>query len=124
MIDHKQELPIPLWLTARAVLGSVGQVGTEIRLLPKVLSHLLEPSPRVRAVDNAPQETQAFPDVVPIVPDILLGDPSMQAEETLHASWFGKDLGGMAQLRCFDDNRLLQVENVLTAKQVDASGAA
>src|SRR5215469_10292365 len=54
------------------------------------------PSTRVRAVDDASQETQPFPDVVPIAPDILLGDSCIQAEETFHAFWFTKDVGGMA----------------------------
>jgi integrase len=75
-------------------------------------------------VDNAPQKTQAFRNVVLVVPDIVLADPRIQGEETFHASGFRKNIRRIALLRYFDHNRLLQVENVFTAKQVDALGAA
>lgn len=56
------------------IVGSVGRRGRGICLLPQALSDLFEPSPWVRAVNNASQKTQALPDIVPIATDILFGN--------------------------------------------------
>jgi len=69
---------------------------TEAKSIFSPVPHLLDPSPRVRVVDYTSQEGQALPHVVLIAPDILLGNSCTQGEETFHASWFSKDVDGMA----------------------------
>jgi hypothetical protein len=44
----------------------------EVELLPQALPNLFEPGSRVGAVDDVPQKSQAFADVVTIAPDIFL----------------------------------------------------
>jgi hypothetical protein len=57
---------------------------------PQTLPVLLEPGSRVSAVDDAPQESQAFTDVISIPPNIFLRDLGVQGEEAFHASGFGE----------------------------------
>jgi hypothetical protein len=73
-VKTQKNSPIAFCLTAAALRGSVDHSRSEIHLLAETLSHLFEPSPRVDAVDDSPQKAQAFPDVIPIAPDIFFRD--------------------------------------------------
>jgi len=72
--------------------------------------------------DDAPQESQAFADVISISPNIFLVDPCVQGEEAFHASGFGENIASVAELRGLDHNSRLQIEDVFTAEQVKAMG--
>jgi hypothetical protein len=88
---------IHLCLTAGCEHGClIGGRQSEVDLFSQALPHLLEPCSRIRAVDDAPQESQPFADVVTIAPDIFLGNLGVQGEEAFHASGFGKDVGCIA----------------------------
>ena len=72
--------------------------------------------------DDAPQESQAFADVISISPNIFLVDPCVQGKKAFHASRFGENVGSVAELRGLDHNSRLQIEDVFTAEQVKAMG--
>jgi hypothetical protein len=76
-------------------MGSVDH-RSEIHFFAETLSHLFEPSPQVHAVNDAPQKAQAFPDVIPIAPNIFFGEFCIYDQKTFHGSRFSKNLGRMA----------------------------
>jgi hypothetical protein len=55
--------------------GSVGYRRGKVHLLLQALPHLLEPCSWIVAVDDSPQKSQPFSDIVAIAPNIILGDP-------------------------------------------------
>jgi len=52
--------------------GSIGNRQGEVNLFPQALPHLLNPCSRIGAVDNTPQKSQAFGDVVTDYAEYLL----------------------------------------------------
>ena len=68
-------------------------------------------------------EAQPLADIVSVAPNVVLRDLGVQGEETLHTSWLCEYVGGMAQLRRLDDDRLLKGENVFATKQVGSAGS-
>lgn len=76
--------------------GSVGKRRSEVDFFPEALPHLLEPCSRIAAVDNAPQESQPFADVVAITPNVFLCDLGIQGEEAFHGSGLGENVSSMA----------------------------
>ncbi len=86
-----------LCLTAGGEMcGSVARARSEVDLFSQALPHLLEPCSRICAVDDTPQESQPFADVVTIAPNLLLADLGVQGKEAFHTSGFGKNIGSVA----------------------------
>ena len=75
-------------------------------------------------MNDAPQESQPFVDVISIQPNIFLSNSGVQGEEALHASGLGENVGSMAELRRLDHNGRLQIEDLFTTKQINVAGAA
>lgn len=51
-------------------------------------------------------------------------DLGVQSEKAIHNPGLGEDVSRVAQLRAFDDNSFLNVENVFIAKQTDPARPA
>jgi hypothetical protein len=75
------------------------------------------------SVDQAAQEAQPFRHVIPILADVVLGRGFVDSEKFDHAHGFGKEIRGMAELRCLDNYRPLQIENVFRPEQINVASA-
>ena len=67
-------------------------------------------------MNHAPQKAQPLGCVVAVPTDVVLRDLGVQSEKGIHAPGLGKDVSRVAELRGFDDNGFLNVENVFIPK--------
>jgi len=75
-------------------------------------------------VDDAPQESEPFADVVTVAPYVLLADLGVQGEEAFHTSGLRENVARVSWLRGLDHQRFLDFKNIFTAEQIDSPGAA
>ena len=90
----------------------------EIDSLPRSLPEFLKPGFRIRAMNHPPQKTQPFGCIVAISSNVVLGDLGVEGKKAVHASGLAEDVSRVAQLRSFDDDGFLYIENVFVAKQI------
>ncbi len=69
-----------------------------------------------------PQESEALGCIVAVPTNIVLGDLGVQSEKAFNAPRLSEDVSRVAQLRGFDDDSFLSVENVFISKQIDEAG--
>ena len=96
----------------------------KVDLLPDVLSDLLEPRSRIGAVNHTSQKTEVLGCIVAVSPNVVLRNLGVQGKKGIHAPGLGEDVGGVAKLRRFDDDSLLNVKNVFIPKQIDPARTA
>ena len=75
-------------------------------------------------MNHAAEKAQPFGGVVPVPANVVLRDLCIQSEKAIHAPGFGEDVRRVAELRGFDDDGFLNVENVFLPKQIDEAGPA
>ena len=75
-------------------------------------------------MNHPPQKTQPFGCIVAIPSNVVLGDLGVEGKKAVHASGLAEDVSRVAQLRSFDDDGFLYIENVFVAKQIDPARPA
>src|SRR5271166_634856 len=103
------------------VHDSLSRGRRKVNPLPHALPDFPEPCSGTRAVNHAPQKAQPLGGVVAVSPNVVLGDPGVRGEKAVYAPRLGKHICRVAQLRGFDDNGLLNVEDIFVAKQVHSA---
>src|SRR5258708_36067142 len=73
------------------------------------------------AVDETAQKAQPFSHVVPVIANVAFHDTSIDGEKLGHVCGLGKEISGMAELRCLDNRGPLKIEDVFGPKQVKAT---
>ena len=99
-------------------------IATLVDCLTQALPDLLEPNSGIRTVDDASQKSEPLSGIVAVPPNVVLGDLGIQGKKTVHIPRFGEYISRVAELRGFDDDSFLDVENVFVAKHVDPSRPA
>jgi len=75
-------------------------------------------------MNHASQKLKVLGCIVAVPPDVILCDLGVESKKAIHASGPGEDVCSMAQLRSFNHNRFLNVENVFGSKQIDPARSA
>jgi hypothetical protein len=88
------------------------------------LLDFFEPRAWIGAMNDPAQKAQPLGCIVAVSSDVVLCDLGIHVEKALHASGFGEGVWRVAQLRNFDQNRSLNVEDVFISKQVDSARPA
>ena len=72
-------------------------------------------------MDDAPQESEPFADVVTVAPYVRLADLGVQGEEAFHTSGLRENVGCMATFRCFSYYCRFEFKYVLVSEKVHAT---
>ena len=75
-------------------------------------------------MNNPPEKPQPLRCIIAVPPNVVLRDLGVKGKKAVHRPRFRENVRRVAQLRSFNDNRSLNVENVFVAKQIDPTGPA
>jgi len=117
------------WGQNRIRLGKCGTCGRfreshsngylKVDSFTHALPDLPEPNSGIRTVNHAAEKAQPLGSIVAVAPDVILCDLGVQSEEAIHVPGLGEDVCSVAQLRGFDNDGFLNVENVFIPKQIN-----
>src|ERR1017187_1851349 len=104
--------PASSWNRKRAV-HSFADPRTQITL----------PAPRIAPVHDTRDEAKLLRHVAPVLPNIVSTGCGVFVDKPADIAGFGKDVGGVPQLRDFGDDRMRQLEYVFVADEIDVLAA-
>src|ERR1035441_7240205 len=81
------------------------------------------PAPRIAAVHDPRDEAELLRHVAPVLPNVVSTGCGVFVHELADIAGFGKDVGGVPQLRDFGDDRMQQLEYVFVAEEIDVLAA-
>jgi hypothetical protein len=73
---------------------------------------VFEPGTRISAVQHLTDKAQLLRRVIPVAPDIFLGELGIKREKVIHGPRSSEQVCGVPQLRRFNHHRVLELEDV------------
>src|ERR1022692_4792014 len=81
------------------------------------------PAPRIAAVHDTRDEAELLRHVAPVLPNVVSTGCGVFVDKLADIAGFGKDVGGVPQLRDFGHDRGAAVEYVFVAEEIDVLAA-
>src|ERR1017187_3828884 len=81
------------------------------------------PAPRIAPVHDTRDEAELLRHVAPVLPNVVSTGCGVFVDKPADIAGFGKDVGGMPQLRDFGHDRGAAVEYVFVAEEIDVLAA-
>src|SRR5260370_9610151 len=83
----------------------------------------IQPSPRVKTVNESAQKAEPFGYVASVVANVVLRDAPVDGQKLRYVDGLREEVSRVAELRRFYDHRRLKIENVFRPKHVQAARA-
>src|ERR1022692_3937804 len=90
---------------------------------PDPRTQITLPAPRIAAVHDTRDEAELLRHVAPVLPNVVSTGCGVFVDKLADIAGFGKDVGGVPQLRDFGHDRGAAVEYVFVAEEIDVLAA-
>src|ERR1035441_3736944 len=110
-LARRANRPVSSWYRRKRVVHRFADPRTQITL----------PAPRIAAVHDTRDEAELLRHVAPVFPNVISTGSDVFVDKLADIAGFGKDVGGVPQLRDFGHDHGTAVEYVFVAEEIDRS---